>query len=216
MQAQEQFSCSLREHVDKLDFLNWYRFYFIFKAALAARPETVLEIGAGSGIIKSCLLPHVKEYRTMDVNKNLAPDFLQDVREARPELAGKFDLVIIADVLEHIPFADLPRALEAIRSYLKPGGTLLATIPHRRSYFLFMTPNYVPRVAAVPTGFLSFGSFYRRFIKRKIWIDPDHCWEIGDGHIKRGDVENAIDAAGFTARSRKSLLYVDFWIVKKP
>ena len=216
MQDQAQFSKPLAEHVAKVDFVNWFRFFYIIKAALAARPQAVLEVGAGSGMVKNCLLPHVGRYSTMDVNTELSPDYLQDVRVPNPALAGSFDCVIIADVLEHIPFADLPKALATLHGYIRPGGTILATIPHRRSYFLFMTPTYVPHVLAVPTGFLSFGSFYRRFIKRKIWIDPDHCWEIGDGTIKRAAVEDAFRKAGFEQSARKSLLYVDFWTLRKP
>jgi hypothetical protein len=67
----------------------------------------------------------------------------------------------------------------------------------------------------VPTGFLSPGAFYRRFIKRRIWIDPHHCWEIGDGKTRRGDVESVFDQAGFQRDKVRKLLYVDYWILRK-
>jgi hypothetical protein len=116
-------------------------------------------------------------------------------------------------VLEHLPFADLPGTLANLRSYLVADGRAFITIPHRASYFLFMTPTYIPRVFRVPTGFLSLGAFYRRFIKRKIWIDPHHCWEIGDGTIDVRQVEAVFRAAGFAIVSRKTLLYVDYWVL---
>ena len=62
-------------------------------------------------------------------------------------------------------------------------------------------------------GFLSFGSFYRRFIKRKIWIDPYHCWEIGDGHVRRADVELIFRDAGFAISKFEKLLWVDYWVL---
>jgi hypothetical protein len=51
---------------------------------------------------------------------------------------------------------------------------------------------------------------YRRFIKRKIWIDPHHCWEIGDGRIKKKDIENLLVDCGFIISLFKKLLYVDY------
>ena len=119
------------------------------------------------------------------------------------------------DVLEHIPFSEVCFALDNLRRYLEDGGTAYVTIPHRRSNFLVMTPVTGPTVLTVPTGYLSIGSFYRRFIRRKIWIDPDHCWEIGDGRITTQSVENVFEQTGFNVKKRMKLLYVDYWVLSK-
>lgn len=200
---------------DKLDFINWYRFFFIIKEILKVKPKTVLEIGEGSGIVRCVVQPLVEKYETMDVNEKLNPNYLNDVRIPRSELKGKFDCNVAADILEHIPFEDLKQALSNLHTYLKPKGITLITIPHRASHFLWMTPTQTPHPARVPTGFLSLGSFYRRFIKRKVWIDPDHQWEIGDGHHNVSDVEMAIKDAGFKIIKRQELVYVDFWVLSK-
>jgi 2-polyprenyl-3-methyl-5-hydroxy-6-metoxy-1,4-benzoquinol methylase len=130
-------------------------------------------------------------------------------------LAGRFDCVIAADVLEHLPFADLGKASANLFAYLKPGGHALITIPHRQSNFLFMSPTQVPHVFTVPTGFLSLGAFYRRFIRRKIWIDPHHCWEIGDGNVNIKMVNTIFAKSGFSVTQFKKLIYVDYWILEK-
>jgi hypothetical protein len=79
-----------------------------------------------------------------------------------------------------------------------------------------MTPLKTdPWVFTVPTGFLSLAGFYRRFIKRKIWIDPHHCWEIGDGSIKKVDVERLFRRSCFIIDKFRKLLYVDFWVLEK-
>lgn len=211
----KQFELSQKDHLQNVDFINWYRFFFIIKEIIAREPKRVLEIGEGSGVIRRVVEPITDEYKTMDMNEDLRPDFVSDVRATVPEAVGQFDCIIAADILEHIPFNDLEKALENIRSYLAPNGTALITIPHRASYFLWMTPTYVPHVIRIPTGFLSWGAFYRRFIKRKIWIDPDHQWEIGDGIHRIKDVEDVIKNTGFVIEKRKKLLYVDFWVLKK-
>lgn len=208
-----QFKLELAEHVKRLDFLNWYRFYFLFRDLLFYRCQRVLEVGGGSGVLKNCVAPHVRMYEMFDINERLKPDYLSDVRIRLPSLTARYDAVVAADVLEHLPFADLPDTLSILRSYLVPDGRAFITIPHRASYFLFMTPSYVPRVIRIASGFLSLGAFYRRFVKRKIWIDPNHCWEIGDGNIDVRQVEALFRAAGFAITSRQTLLYVDYWVL---
>ena len=202
-------------YLKQLDFLNWYRFFFIIKEIIALRPKSILEIGEGSGIIKKIIEPLVEKYETMDVNEKLSPTYLNDVRNLKLELKEKYDCIIAADILEHIQFDNLEKALANLYAYLKKDGKALITIPHRASNFLLMTPTQIPRAFRVPTGFLSPGAFYRRFIKRKIWIDPDHQWEIGDGKHKIKDVENIMKKVGFTLQKREKLIYVDFWVLKK-
>ena len=211
-----QFECKPEFWLENLDFLNWFRYYHLVKDALRLGSEDILEIGSGSGMVRNCLTPLVREYRVLDINANLAPDWVADVRERQPELAERFDCVIAADVLEHLPFDDLGKACGNLFFYLKPGGYALITIPHRQSNFLFMTPTQIPHVVTVPTGFLSPGAFWRRFIKRKIWIDPNHCWEIGDGHIRIKDVVAVFRAQGFVVEKFDKLLYVDYWVLVKP
>ena len=211
----KQFEKPVERFYQELDFVNWFRFYFLIKTVLKLKSCSVLEIGVGSGILRDCIKPVVQSYETFDINPNLSPDYIGDIREINTNLANRYDCIIIADVLEHIPFEDQPDVLKVLATYLKEDGYLLVTIPHRRSNFLFMSPHYIPRVFTVPTGFLSVGGFYRRFIKRKIWIDPDHCWEIGDGRIRRKDVESVFSQQGFKKVSFKKLIYVDYWVLKK-
>lgn len=211
-----QFSCPPEFWLENLDFLNWFRYYHLVKDVLRLRSADILEVGSGAGMVRNCLTPLVREYRVLDINPNLAPDWVADVRERQPELKERFDCVIAADVLEHLPFADLGRACGNLISYLKPGGHALITIPHRQSNFLFMTPTQIPHVVTVPTGFLSPGAFWRRFIKRKIWIDPNHCWEIGDGHVRLKDVDAEFRKQGYVVEKFEKLLYVDYWVLGKP
>ncbi len=210
-----QFSMTSRDYLQKIDFLNWYRYFHLFKDLLKLAPKSVLEVGAGEGTLKRITSPVIPEHKVLDINTRLNPDYLGDVRVALPELKERFDCAIAADVLEHIPFGDLGTAVKNLASYCRDGGHLLITIPHRRSHFLWMTPNQIPHVFTVPTGFLSLGGFYRRFIKRKIWIDPHHCWEIGDGHVTRKDVNAVFEREGLKIVSLTKLLYVDYWVLQK-
>ncbi len=213
---QKQHSLINRQaFLEEMNFLNWYRYFSITKILLEIKPKSILEIGPGEGTIKNIFEKYTEKYQTMDLNKNLQPDYVSDVRVYNKDINNSFDCIIIADVLEHILFNELEKSLKNIFNYLKNEGYALITIPHRASYFLLMTPTYRPKVIRIPTGFLNPKSFYRRFIKRKIWIDPDHEWEIGDGKHSIKDVEGIIKKAGFKIEKREKLLYVDFWVLKK-
>ncbi len=210
-----QFIYTSQEYFKNVSFLDWYRFFFIFKDLNNSESKNILEIGEGSGIIKNIFKEKVDSYLTMDLNKKLNPDFLNDVRNFLPDLERRFDCIVAAEVLEHIPFEDLEKALFNFYKYLKKDGMVIITIPHRASNFLFMTPTEVPHSFRIPTGFLSFGAFYRRFIKRKIWIDPGHEWEICDGKHLIRDVESKMIKSGFKIGKIKKLVYADYWILKK-
>lgn len=118
----DQFSFSRDYYLNHLDFLNWFRYYHLVKDVLRLGAFDVLEIGTGSGMVRNCLKPLVHDYRVLDINPHLSPDVVADVRVPQLELLGRFDCVIAADVLEHLPFADLAIAATNLFTYLKPGG----------------------------------------------------------------------------------------------
>lgn len=212
-----QFTLSRKYYLKKLDFLDWFRYYYLVKDVIRLGGKNILEIGTGSGLVKNCLGTLVNNFKILDINPNLNPDFLGDVRIYNKKLENNFDIIIAADVLEHMPFYDLSKTIKNIFCYLKKNkrSYALITIPHRCSNFLFMTPMQIPRVFRVPTGFLSFGSFWRRFIKRKIWIDPHHSWEIGDGNITVKEVKSLFKKEKFIIKNYQKLLYVDYFILQK-
>jgi SAM-dependent methyltransferase len=101
---------------------------------LALRPDlTVLDFGAGTGLVSSRLAPHVGRILAVDVS----PAMLAQLA-AKPELAGKVEpicqdllttplgrqveLVVSAMALHHIP--DTAGTLRALHDHLLPGGQL--------------------------------------------------------------------------------------------
>lgn len=210
-----QFKLEQSYYLEKLDFLNWYRFFFITQELLKRKPQRVLEIGEGSGFVRRVVKPVVDCYETMDVNEKLTPTYQNDVRELEPELQGQFDCVIAADILEHLSFNDLELALNNLRSYLKDGGVALITIPHRAWFVFWLSwlQGYRMHLWRFPDWVRT---LYQRFRGRSTNpIDPDHQWEIGDGLHSVQDVERVMKTADFTIESRTALLYVDFWILRK-
>lgn len=213
-----QFSMDYEDYLKGIDLSNWYRYYFLIKAVIKLKPQSILEIGAGNEIVKNCLQKFIQDYKVMDINPKLKPDILSDLREFKSELKEKFDCVICADVLEHMPFKDLERNLSNIFQYLEKGGRALITIPHpeKRIAILNLFSHQRPLIITLPSWLHTPKGYYRRWIKKeKNKKDPHHCWEIGIGGVKKEDVNKVIEKVGFSIEEFKKLLYVDFWVLKK-
>ena len=212
---QKQFKLSRGDYFKKLDFLNWNRFFFIIKEVTKYNPTSILEIGPGEGTVRNVLKPFVPQYETFDLNAKLNPTHLGDIRTLNNKLNGQYDCVIAADILEHIPFEDLGKALQNIRVYLKEDGVALITIPHRAWFIFWMTwlLGYRHFLWRFPDWVRT---LYQRFRGRRVNpIDPNHLWEIGDGKHKVKSVEEVMKNAGFKIEKRQKLIYVDFWILIK-
>ena len=213
-----QFNLKQDVFLKGIDLSNWFRYYFILKEAMKLSPKKVLEIGAGNEVVKDFLQKITKNYKVMDINPKLKPDILSDIREFRQELKENFDCIICADVLEHMPLDDLEKNLTNIFNYLTENGKAIITIPHRRARIMIVTPlSYQkPKIFELPPWLKSNPeSFFKQIVKRKIWIDPNHCWEIGDGKVRRKDVEKIIKKVGFKIDKFEKILQVDFWILNK-
>lgn len=213
---EDQFSFDIKYWIDNLDFATWYRYFYLIKSVIKGKFNNILEIGVGNNIVKNILKDKVVNYSGFDINPQLKPDFVGDLRKRDNNLLNKYDCIICSDVVEHTPFADLDKNLNNINSYLKNNGKLFLSIPHRRNEFFFIF-----RWGRFKTVFFTFpiwitpAGFYNYFIKKKIYIDPAHYWEIGAGKVKNQDVENKIINNGFMIESFKKLPYVDLWILKK-
>ncbi|MBA7486412.1 hypothetical protein ES707_21971 [subsurface metagenome] len=211
-----QFNREKEYWIKSLDFPTWYRYYFLIKEVLDNKFTNILEIDPGSGIIENILKEKIENYVTMDINPNLNPTVVGDLRKFALSLQSKFECVICADVLEHMPFKDLELNLKNIFKYLVEDAEALITIPHHRKeiMIIYRFPGYKTLFFSLPTWATPSG-FYQWFIKKRCGIDPYHCWEIGDKKVKRQEVEKVMKRVGFKISKFMELPYVDFWVLKK-
>lgn len=209
-----QFAQAPADYLAHIDFYTWTRHYHLLMDLTArAKGGDVLEVGTGDGVLRRCAQPFVRSYTVMDVNAQLQPEILADLSQHQPALVGRFDAAVCAEVLEHLPFASFETCLGHLRSYLRPGGRLFLTLPHRKSHLLVVTPKQRLKLWRFPVGLVSASEAWNRFVRRKIWIDPHHRWEIGDGQVRRSDVEAAQRRLGLAAEKFAELPYCDYWVL---
>jgi SAM-dependent methyltransferase len=212
----KQFHLSRADYLAGLDMVTWLRHYHVVQDLLASAPQSVLEIGSGDGVVRRCVLPMVPTYSVFDINARLEPDYVGDLKRGDAGLAGRFDAVVATEVMEHLPFVDLPACLANLCAWLRPGGHAFVSLPHRKSSVTVLTPRQRLHTWRFPNGLLSLSEAYNRFVRGRIWIDPNHCWEIGDGRVTRADVELRFAQAGFTTVKQVALPYCDYWVLAKP
>ncbi len=210
-----QFALTQREYLAHVDFYTWTRHFHVLRDLCARVQGDVLEVGTGDGVVRRCVQPFVRSYTVMDVNERLAPDILANLLDPQPALAGRYDAVVCTEVLEHLPFRELQHALAQLASFLKPGGELYLTLPHRKGHVLVVTPRQRLWKWRFPVGLTSLGEAYHRFVRRRIWIDPHHCWEIGDGRVTRSQVQQRLQACGLRTEAFTELPYCDYWVLRR-
>ncbi len=128
-------------YLAKLDLVRQY---------LSAAPAStrVLDAGCGEGVL-------VDEFHGRLAIEGVDPNFASDhVRRgslvALPYTDGAFDRALCLDVLEHLSYADQPRAFAELFRILKPGGELFVTVPnlaHLQSRIHFLLGGRLIRTA---------------------------------------------------------------------
>ena len=136
-----------------------YQHRFLKEAARAVQPgERVLDAGAGQAPYRK-LFRHA-QYETADFlalahSRYRVPDYICDLASI-PVEDGRFDHVLLTQVLEHIP--EPGRVLTELHRVLRPGGRLWMTAPlfyaeHQAPYDFYRYTQYGMRHLLDSAGF---------------------------------------------------------------
>lgn len=108
---------------------RWSSYYIQVREAMLLKPRRILEIGPGNGIVSRILRDMDFEVETLDIDERLGIDHSGSITDENlaEKLAGKFDLVIACQILEHIKYEDFHRALRNIK-VIAPNAII--SLPH--------------------------------------------------------------------------------------
>jgi len=188
---------------------RWISYWYQLREVRRLEPESMLEIGVGNGTVSRHLARDGIAVTTCDFDARLAPDVCGDVRRL-PFADESFDLVLCAQVLEHISFSEFPDLLDEIRRVSRRYAVI--TLPCSRAG-LFLVPTFLgtataPRLAVrLPMPNWLGKLFFRQ-----------HKWEIGRLGFPRRTVRRAIRAVGWRiVREVQPILntYHYFFILEK-
>jgi SAM-dependent methyltransferase len=106
---------------------------------LSFRPQTVLEIGPGAGIVTDLLKREGVDVRTLDFDPGVVPDIVGSVTAIElPDNAA--DVVLCAQVLEHLPWEEARIAMAEICRVGREGAVI--TLPDLTPYVGKSYPLY--------------------------------------------------------------------------
>jgi len=168
-------SQSQNDFCSYVDWTRWLFYYQQIQNAMAMKPRRVLEIGPGPGVFSWALQQIGFEVVTFDNVTGVNVDIVGDIRELDHHLSpNSFDLVCCFEVLEHVPFVEVPDVLSQISSVTSANA--LISVPYAG-----YTVGAALWIARYGHRQLNVGYRIPMFWK-KHEFDGEHYWELG----KRG------------------------------
>jgi len=133
-------------------------------------PQKILEIGIGNGFVSTFLKKTGFEVTTLDINEKLEPDIVGDITEIDKYFTeNSFDLILCAEVLEHIQFEYFEEVLHKLSLITK--SIVIITLPI--SYRILFDLRISVKIPFIPR--IEFDLFIT-IPRRSKWAG--HCWEI--------------------------------------
>ncbi len=154
--------------------LRFISYFYQIDLVKKIKPKKVLEIGVGNKTTSNYLKQRGINITTCDFDEKLKPDFVADIRNL-PFKNNSYDLVMACEIIEHIPWKDIPKALSELQRVSKKN--VLISIPYSSAGFELILR--VPRTHKITKkGFFSF--FFRiPYFFMKMRFDGYHYWEMG-------------------------------------
>lgn len=156
------------------DVQRFISYFYQVDLVRKLKPNNVLEIGIGNKTVYNYLKQNGIKIDTCDFDKSLEPDYVADIRDL-PFEDQSYDVVMACEVLEHIPWKDVNKALYQLHRVSRK--YVIISIPYSSTSFelLFKFP-LIDRILKRP--FLNL--FFRLplfFIGIK--FSGEHYWEMG-------------------------------------
>lgn len=146
---------------------RWVSYWHQISEVLELNPQSILVIGKGDGIVADIIKKYVPETKVLDIDEKLNADIVASV-ENIPFNDNSFDVILCAEVLEHLPFEKFEKCIIEISRVSRNGVVL--SLPHfsPQVKLKFKIP-FIREVEIAPK--IPF------FIKHK--FNQEHYWEIG-------------------------------------
>ena len=179
------------------DEKRWMSYFHQVKEVLAFKPESILVVGKGNGLVAEYLKLSGIKVITIDVDENTKPDVIASVIKM-PFKDNEFNVVLCAQVLEHLPYNDFEKSILEIKRVAKWGAVI--SLPHfgPAIRFLFKFP-FLPEIKFM----------IKLPYPKKHIFKGEHYWEIGKRGLGVGKINEDLKKSG-------SFLIKDFIVFENP
>ncbi len=167
----------------KSRFISYYR---QISEVMRFKPQSVCEVGIGNGLVSDYLRKQGPSVTTVDINKGLSPDVVASVTTL-PFANESFDVVLCAEVLEHLPYEAFQSGLSEIGRVCRKGAVV--SLPHWgvSIYAGFKVPFFPKKEL-----------FLKISPPRKHLFTGEHYWEIGKSGFPARKVRRDMEHCGFS------------------
>ena len=178
------------------------------KEIVDLKPENVLEIGIGNGFVSQYLKNRNINIVTLDIDERLKPDISGSILDI-PFADESFDTIAAYEVLEHLPYDNVKKALSEI--YRVSQKHAIISLPDcTLTYRLCMS---IPKI-----GMINKLIHLPRFRVPQHVFDGEHYWEIGKAGYPLNRIIKNIQRAGVNVKRTYRLFenpYHRFFILEK-
>jgi SAM-dependent methyltransferase len=195
----------------KDDLGSFKAYYYQVKFITECNPNKVLEVGIGNKTLNNILKQHNISVTSCDFDEILQPDIVGDVRNL-PFRDNEFDVVCAFQILEHLPWEDIPKAMQELSRVTSKFAVI--SIPY--------TPVSIDLVIKSSIFARLFGRWELRFfinlafITRSWKYDGVHHWEMGKRNYPRRKIRAQIqEYFKIVQEKRTDLSYQYFFVLEK-
>lgn len=167
---------------DYMDQRRWASLWYQMNEILRAEPRSVLEVGKGAGLLGALLKQYDIEYRSVDIDPELEPDYAASLTVLPFENAS-FDVVVCFQVLEHLPFEEFPLSLKELARVAR--DRIVLSLPDARK--AWPCSISIPKIGTIRAA-ITVPSFFRETHE----FDGQHYWEINKRGFELGKIVSII------------------------
>lgn len=195
----------------QIKYNRWISYYWQMQYISECRPDSILELGVGDGIVSSTLRAMGYSIVTCDISRDVAADVTADIRDL-PFKDDSFDLIASFQVLEHLEYDHFSPCLRSFRRIARKH--VLLSLPQGRKYFDFRV--HLPWMKKEAY----FGMFrdIQRYPPYPKPAGRSHYWEIGVQGYPLKRIETDIERAGLrivVSRTIPQNTYHRFFVLAK-
>ncbi len=149
-------------------------YFYQIDLVMKMKPDNVLEIGIGNKTVSNYLKQNGVKTDTCDFDSDLKPNYIADIRQL-PFKNNSYDLILACEVLEHLPWEDVDKALQELNRTTKKH--VIISIPYSAATFelvfnsifikKILKKQFVDLFIRIPAFFIG------------IHFDGVHHWEMG-------------------------------------
>ena len=165
-----------QKQVDKMHYQGqayrsgerWVSYFHQISLVREVAPRTVLEVGVGEGVVARELKNTGIDVTTVDIAEDLSPDVVGSVTSL-PFEGNSFDVVLAAEILEHISFEDVLQAMKEISRVARTYAVI--SVPHPG--YVFAIGYKLPLLPRIDL-FTQIPFFWKTHT-----FNGEHHWELG-------------------------------------